>query len=254
MALQLFMAEDLKKKGNIFLQEEKFDDAISCYSEAIQLSPKYHVLFSNRSAAFAKKGRYEDALVDAKKTVELAPKWGKNLEGSDQRIIPGSKWQKFLHRNDNKTELMKLSAHFIREETCYTEALPLVFRYRDIPLAGENQFSLVRHANNNHKNDWLYKQKPSATESNAASAFNVTPDDSIDMVNETNVAAYENSIDEDMGSTESLVPKVQSVIGFHPAASKTSLKESRSNNNISEIKELLHVMLEKMELCKEEER
>ena len=65
-----------------------------------------------------------------------------------------------------------------------------------------------------------------------------------------------------MGSTESLglndfqqtVPKVQAVIGFQPVASKPSLKESRSNNDISEIKELLHVMLEKIEISKEEEK
>ena len=35
---------------------------------------------------------------------------------------------------------------------------------------------------------------------------------------------------------------------------KPSLKESRSNDDISKIKELLHVMLEKMEISKEEEK
>eukprot|EP00794_Sanderia_malayensis_P011416 gene11416-12606_t len=104
--------------------------------------------------------------------------------------------------------------------------------------------------------------EPSATESNTASAFNVTPDECDGKDNETNDAAYENSIGEDMGSTESLglndfqqtVPKVQSVIGFQPVANNPSLKESKSNDDVSEIKELLHVMLEKMEISKEEEK
>ncbi|XP_065063810.1 stress-induced-phosphoprotein 1-like [Rhopilema esculentum] len=70
-------ANQLKSKGNKFLQEGDFGKAIECYSEAIELCPKNHVLFSNRSAAFAKQEKYSEALVDAKRTVELNPQWGK---------------------------------------------------------------------------------------------------------------------------------------------------------------------------------
>lgn len=34
-------------------------------------------LYSNRSAAFLELGKYEEALADAKKAVELSPKWAK---------------------------------------------------------------------------------------------------------------------------------------------------------------------------------
>jgi len=70
-------ANALKAQGNKYLQEGNFSKAIDCYSEAIELCPKNHVLFSNRSAAFAKQEKYSEALVDAKKTVELNPTWGK---------------------------------------------------------------------------------------------------------------------------------------------------------------------------------
>ena len=72
-----FQANQLKVKGNKYLQEGDFDKAIKCYSEAIGLCPKNHVLFSNRSAAYAKKEKYSEALVDAKKIVQLKPDWGK---------------------------------------------------------------------------------------------------------------------------------------------------------------------------------
>ena len=70
-------ATQLKDQGNKALQAEKFDEAISFYSQAIELDSSNHVFFSNRSAAYAKKGDYDKALSDAQKTVDMKPDWGK---------------------------------------------------------------------------------------------------------------------------------------------------------------------------------
>lgn len=67
----------MKNQGNKFLAEHKYEEAIKCYTEAIQLDDKNHVLYSNRSAAYAKAEKYEEALEDAEKTVTLKPDWGK---------------------------------------------------------------------------------------------------------------------------------------------------------------------------------
>lgn len=67
----------LKEKGNAALQEGKFDEAIKYYTDAIALDSNNHVLYSNRSAAYAKAEKYQQALEDAEKTVSLKPDWGK---------------------------------------------------------------------------------------------------------------------------------------------------------------------------------
>lgn len=66
----------LKEKGNNALNEGNFWDAIKFYSQAIEVDPSNHVLYSNRSAAHAKAGNYMDALKDGEKTVELKSDWG----------------------------------------------------------------------------------------------------------------------------------------------------------------------------------
>lgn len=67
----------LKESGNAALQKGKFDEAIKHYSDAIILDGNNHVLYSNRSAAYAKSGKYQQALEDAEKTVSLKPNWAK---------------------------------------------------------------------------------------------------------------------------------------------------------------------------------
>ncbi|XP_011693913.1 PREDICTED: stress-induced-phosphoprotein 1 [Wasmannia auropunctata] len=67
----------LKEKGNAALQTGDYDEAIRCYTDAIALDGNNHVLYSNRSAAYAKSEKYQQALEDAEKTVSLKADWGK---------------------------------------------------------------------------------------------------------------------------------------------------------------------------------
>lgn len=65
--------EELKSKANAAFSSGKNDEAINLYSQAIGLDEKNHVLYSNRSAAYAKANKYEEALKDAEKCISLKP-------------------------------------------------------------------------------------------------------------------------------------------------------------------------------------
>lgn len=71
------MADEAKAKGNAAFSSGDYTAAIRHFSDAIALSPSNHVLYSNRSAAYASLQKYTEALADAKKTVELKPDWSK---------------------------------------------------------------------------------------------------------------------------------------------------------------------------------
>lgn len=68
---------DLKDKGNAALSAGNYEQAIEHYTKAIELEPHNHVLYSNRSAAYAKQKKYQNALEDAEKTVSIKPDWPK---------------------------------------------------------------------------------------------------------------------------------------------------------------------------------
>ena len=65
------------KLSNTACQNGDFEKAVSLYSEAIQLDPNNHILYSNRSAAYIKMGHFSKALKDAIKAKELSPDWPK---------------------------------------------------------------------------------------------------------------------------------------------------------------------------------
>uniref|UniRef100_A0A7C9FMX1 STI1 domain-containing protein n=1 Tax=Opuntia streptacantha TaxID=393608 RepID=A0A7C9FMX1_OPUST len=71
------MADEAKAKGNAAFSAGNYTEAIKHFTEAINLAPTNHVLYSNRSAAYASLHNYSDALSDAKKTVELKADWSK---------------------------------------------------------------------------------------------------------------------------------------------------------------------------------
>ena len=47
------------------------------FTQAIEIEPTNHILYSNRSAAYASKKDYENALKDADKVTEIKPDWAK---------------------------------------------------------------------------------------------------------------------------------------------------------------------------------
>lgn len=89
--------QQLKEQGNACMEAGKLDEAVQHYTSAIQLDDKNHVLFSNRSAAYAKLGKYTDALEDAETTVTLKSDWPKGYSRKGTALL-------YLQRNQAALE------------------------------------------------------------------------------------------------------------------------------------------------------
>lgn len=71
-------AEEFKSQGNAAFAAKDFIKAVDFFTKAIEASAApNHVLYSNRSAAYASLKDFENALKDGEKTVEINPGWAK---------------------------------------------------------------------------------------------------------------------------------------------------------------------------------
>jgi len=76
--------EKLKEAGNDFFKKNKLDDALNCYTQAIKKTKgdcekQKAIYYKNRAACFLKMERFEDAVDDCTKSLELSPKDPKAL-------------------------------------------------------------------------------------------------------------------------------------------------------------------------------
>lgn len=70
-------AELLKNKGNDLMQEGKTHEAITQYSNAIELDRRNAVYYCNRAAAYNRIGNYRRAIKDCETTLQIDPTYGK---------------------------------------------------------------------------------------------------------------------------------------------------------------------------------
>lgn len=70
-------AEQLKTEGNQLMKEEKYQEAIRCYTKAIELDSSNAVFPCNRAAAYGKIGEHQKAIEDCQKALSLDPNYGK---------------------------------------------------------------------------------------------------------------------------------------------------------------------------------
>lgn len=68
---------DKVRQSNAACQGGDYTKAVVLYTDALQLDPTNHILYSNRSAAHLKMGQFQQALQDATKARDLNPKWPK---------------------------------------------------------------------------------------------------------------------------------------------------------------------------------
>jgi len=73
-------ADRLKGEGNKAMARKEYEKAVRYYSKSLRLAPagpNSHVYFSNRAAALCYLERYEEAELDAERSLALNPEYGK---------------------------------------------------------------------------------------------------------------------------------------------------------------------------------
>ena len=66
-----------KQQGNVHFSKKEWQQAIDCYTQAIELNPTDAAFYSNRSMCYLQMGQADDALRDAVTTQLLRPDWSK---------------------------------------------------------------------------------------------------------------------------------------------------------------------------------
>lgn len=137
-------ANALKDQGNAALNAGNMDGAVKFYSEAIKLDPSNHVLYSNRSAAYCKSGKYEEALEDAEKTVQLKSDWVKGYSRKGAALAYLKKYDRALSayneglKIDPQNEQLKEGVEEVKAQASakdsgpYSSGLPNPFKGADV--------------------------------------------------------------------------------------------------------------------------
>lgn len=69
-----------KDQGNAAFKQKDFEAAIGFYSQALDETPDEHTIIGNRSAAFYSLKKYDQALADAQKCIDIKPDWSKGYQ------------------------------------------------------------------------------------------------------------------------------------------------------------------------------
>ena len=103
-----------KDKGNLFVQERNYTEALKCYSQAIELDSNDPILYSNRSAMYYNLEDYDNAINDADKAISLKPNYpkaylrkGNALEGKKLFNEALNTYNIGLKYNKNNSQLLE---------------------------------------------------------------------------------------------------------------------------------------------------
>jgi len=62
-------------RGNDYVDKGKYDQAISDYTKALEINPRYFWAYVNRGTTYGRKGQYNEAISDFTKALEINPRY-----------------------------------------------------------------------------------------------------------------------------------------------------------------------------------
>ena len=92
----MITAKEWKEKGNHLVQERKYQEALDCYTKAIELDKNDPILYSNRSAMYYNLNDFENALLDAEEAIYLKPDYAKAYLRKGNALEKQYKYQEAL--------------------------------------------------------------------------------------------------------------------------------------------------------------
>ncbi|XP_071101126.1 dnaJ homolog subfamily C member 7-like [Haliotis cracherodii] len=103
-------AEKKKAEGNTFYKQQKYTEALSHYTEAINLCPSCSAYYGNRAATYIMLNKYKEALEDSRKAIQIEPNFVKaHLREAKCHLAMGEaaaavrSYQEVLQREEGNT-------------------------------------------------------------------------------------------------------------------------------------------------------
>ncbi|XP_047356002.1 RNA polymerase II-associated protein 3 isoform X1 [Vespa velutina] len=99
------LATEHKQKGNIFVQQKKWDNAIACYSEAIKIFPYDAVFYANRALCHLKKDNLYSAEADCSTAIQLDSTY---VKAYHRRAITRLELKQYKEAKEDLEKILKL--------------------------------------------------------------------------------------------------------------------------------------------------
>jgi stress-induced-phosphoprotein 1 len=109
-------AEQLKAKGNELYKSKRFDEALSCYDDAIALNRNEMTFFNNKAAVLLEMGRFEECETILKSAIERRYEMNSEFPG-------GSSYEKCAKVYNRLASLYFKQAKFQEAINCYNKSL-----------------------------------------------------------------------------------------------------------------------------------
>ena len=116
-------ALEWKEKGNEYVKQKKYQEALNCYTKAIEFDSTNEVFYSNRSLMYNNLGNFNKAVEDAEKALSLKHDYikaylrkGNALEGLQKYQEAFNAYKSGLEINPNDAQLSKALKDLNRDE------------------------------------------------------------------------------------------------------------------------------------------
>jgi tetratricopeptide (TPR) repeat protein len=91
--------------GNAFYDQGKYQEAIEDFNKALELDPKFAKAYNNRGNAFHVQGKYQEAIEDYNKALELDTKFAKAYYNRGAAFYDQGKYQEAIEDCNKALEL-----------------------------------------------------------------------------------------------------------------------------------------------------